>query len=88
MAHTKSALKRARQARKNRAGNNATVSQIKTARRKLDAALAAKDKAAAEKALQVFSSVLDKAAKQGAIKKNNAVRKKTRAAAAIRAALK
>jgi small subunit ribosomal protein S20 len=87
MAHTQSALKRARQSKKNRSKNNATASLIKTTRRKLDAALAKKDKGAAEKALAAFNSVLDKAAKYGVIDRNTATRRKTRAAAATRKAL-
>lgn len=84
MAHTKSALKRARQSKNNRARNNASASQIKSARRKLDAALSQKDKAAIAAAQAGFNSVLDKAAKHGSITRNTAARRKTRAAAAIR----
>ena len=87
MAHTKSALKRDRQSKKNRYKNNATASLIKTTRRKLDAAVAKKDKAAATSALAAFNSVLDKAAKQGVIERNTAVRRKTRAATYVRTAL-
>ncbi len=87
MAHTKSALKRDRQSKKNRERNNAAASTIKTARRKLAAALVKKDAAAIKESLSKFNSVLDKAAKYGVITRNTASRRKTRAAAAARKAL-
>jgi small subunit ribosomal protein S20 len=85
MAHTKSALKRARQSRVSRASNLDVRSRIKSQRTKFLAALAAKDAATADKHYRAFASLLDKAAKKGVLKRNNAIRKKGRAAAALRA---
>ncbi len=58
--------------------------RIKTARRSMMEALEAKDAEAAEAAMKSYSSVLDKAAKVGVIKKNTAVRRKTNAANGLR----
>lgn len=85
MAHTQSAVKRARQSRASRARNVDVRSQIKRQRTKLLAALTAKDAAAADQHFRAYASLLDKAAKKGVLKSNNAIRKKGRAAAALRA---
>ena len=82
MAHTKSAKKRARQYLNQQARNRATKSTMKTQKKALLSALVKTDKAAVDAALREYNSILDKAVKRGVIKKNQAVRKKTRAAAA------
>jgi ribosomal protein S20 len=60
-------------------------SRIKTVRGKLFAAVAAKDKAAGEKAYREYCSLLDKSAKKGVIPQNTATRRKARAANMTRA---
>lgn len=85
MAHTKQALKRHRQSEEDRLRNKAGRSVIKTLQTQLKAALAGKDAAKAEALFRKFCSSLDKAVKKGIIKKNQAVRKKGRAANHLRA---
>ena len=58
--------------------------RIKNARRSMLEALDAKDTEAGTTALRDYSSVLDKAAKAGVIKKNTAIRRKTNAANGLR----
>ena len=84
MAHTKSALKRARTSNENRLRNKAAVSLIKTNQKKLVDVIAAKDAKAAAEAYKIYCASLDKAAKKGSITRNTAVRKKARGAAALR----
>lgn len=84
MAHTKSALKRARTSNEDRLRNKAAVSLIKTNQKKMMDAVGAKDAKLAAEAYKAYCTVLDKAAKKGAITKNTAVRKKARGAAQLR----
>jgi ribosomal protein S20 len=49
------------------------------------AAVAAKEKAAADQIYREYCSLMDKSAKKGVIKKNTATRRKARAADMIRA---
>ncbi|MFH0907890.1 MAG: 30S ribosomal protein S20 [bacterium] len=84
MAHTKSAKKRARTSAEKQASNRAARSLMKNLRKKLLEAVAAKDPAASDAALRAFFSGLDKSAKGGVITKNNAIRRKTRAANLVR----
>jgi len=84
MANIKSAMKRDRQARKRRGRNAAAESGLKTARSKLLAALAAKNREAGVTAYRAYCSRLDKLAKQGIIARNTAIRSKARAAARVR----
>ncbi len=86
MAHTKSAIKRARQSNEDRLRNKAGETLIKTRQRQLMAAVAGKDAKAADAAYRVYCSVLDKAAKKGIITSNTAIRKKNRGAAHLRTA--
>lgn len=58
---------------------------LNIATRKFLAVLKAGDKAAAATAFNEFSSVADKTAKKGAISKNSASRRKSRAAAKVAA---
>lgn len=75
----RSAAKRERQAAKNRTKNRAVNSKINTIRRSvLEPKEVTQEDAA--KALSNYSSVLDKAVKQGVIKRNTADRRKSRAA--------
>lgn len=88
MAHTSSAKKRIHQYRNNRIRNNAVKTLVKTKSRGLTASVTAKDAASIKKAYSELCSALDKAAKAGSIKKETAIRRKARAATAMRAALK
>jgi small subunit ribosomal protein S20 len=84
MAHTKSALKRARTSNEDRLRNKAAVSLLKTHQKKVLDAVAAKDGKLASEAYKSYCAVLDKAAKKGAITRNTAIRKKARGAAQVR----
>ena len=83
MAHTKSALKRARQNIRRRADNRSGRSVIKTMTERLDKVVAGKDAAAIPKELANLHSSLDKAAKHGVITRNTAIRRKARANARV-----
>ena len=84
MPNLKSAKKRMRQNVVRHDRNLQVRTRIKNARRKMLDALEAQDTVAGETALRTYSSVLDKAAKVGVIKKNTAVRRKTNAANGLR----
>lgn len=86
MAHTKSAEKKIRQYREQRTRNSAAKSIIKTNSRKLAAAVATKDDGAVKQTYAHLCSVLDKAVKRGNIKKQTAIRRKARAAKALKTA--
>lgn len=87
MAHTKSAEKKIRQYREQRTRNNAAKSLIKSNTRKLSTALSAKDANAIRANYATLCSSLDKAVKRGNLKKQTAIRRKARAAKAMKAAL-
>lgn len=72
--HT-SALKEARKNLKRRTVNKAVKSQIKTAIKKFETALAEKNAEKAKELLGVVSSILDKAAKKKIIHGKNASRR-------------
>ncbi len=84
MPNLKSAKKRMRQNVVRYERNVQVRTRIKSARRAMMEALEAKDAEAGAQALSTYSSVLDKAAKAGVIKKNTAVRRKTNAANGLR----
>jgi len=84
MANIKSAQKRIRSSEKRRVGNLAVKTRVKSARRKSRETIDAGVAETAEVAVREYSSVLDKAVKRGVIKKNTAIRRKTRANAALR----
>ena len=84
MPNLKSAKKRMRQNTVRYDRNVQVRTRIKNARRSMMDALEAKDNEAGQTALRVYSSILDKAAKAGIIKKNTAVRRKTNAANGLR----
>jgi small subunit ribosomal protein S20 len=84
MPNIKSAKKRMRSSEKQRIGNLAVKTKVKTARRKTRETLAEGAVEPAAEAVRNYSSVLDKAVKRGAIKKNAAIRSKARANNALR----
>ena len=75
LANIKSAKKRILVAEKRAEKNKSVRSRVKTAVKKVDAAIAANDKAAAEAALKAAVSELDKATKKGIYHKNTTARK-------------
>ena len=80
MANIKSAKKRILVAETKAARNKAIRSEVKTNIKKVEAAVAAKDKAAAEAALKGATSVIESACSKGVYHKNNAARKVARLA--------
>ncbi|MGA9992346.1 MAG: 30S ribosomal protein S20 [Thiobacillaceae bacterium] len=85
MANTVQARKRARQAVAARAKNMAQRSELRTAIKKVGAAVQAGDKAAAATVFQASMSVIDRIADKKIIHKNKAARHKSRLAQAIKA---
>lgn len=85
MAHHKSAEKRIRQTVKRTAINRNRVSQIKTAVKKVETALAAGNKANAEAALKAAQPELHRGIGKGVIHQNTAARKISRLTKRIRA---
>ncbi|MBT8046177.1 MAG: 30S ribosomal protein S20 [Pontiella sp.] len=84
MPNLKSAKKRMRQNVVRYERNVQVRTRIKSARRTMMEALETKDAEAGQVALRTYSSILDKAAKAGVIKKNTAIRRKTNAANGLR----
>ena len=80
MPNIKSAKKRLRTAEKNRVLNKTRRSRVTTTRRKFMEAAAGDDQAAGRQAFNAYCSALDKAVKRGVLLKNNADRRKSRAA--------
>ena len=83
MANIKSAKKRILVNQTKAARNKAIRSKVKTSIKKVDAAIAAGDKAAAQAALLVAISEIDKAASKGVYHKNTASRKVARLTKAV-----
>lgn len=83
MANIKSAKKRILVDRRNAERNKAIKSSVKTAIKKVDAAVAAKDKTAADTALVAAISGIDKAASKGVFHKKTASRKISRLTLAV-----
>ena len=83
MANIKSAKKRILVERRNAERNKAIKSSVKTAIKKVDAAVAAKDKTAADTALVAAISEIDKAASKGVFHKKTASRKISRLTLAV-----
>lgn len=83
MANIKSAKKRINVIEKKTLRNKMIKSKVKTVIKKVEAAIASGDKAAAEKALVVATSEINKAASKGIYHKNNASRKVSRLATAV-----
>ena len=85
MANIKSAKKRAIKAEKARKHNASRRSMTRTFIKKVIAAIAAGDKAAAQTAFDAAQPILDRMATKGLIHKNKAARHKSRLAAQIKA---
>ncbi|MDO5409704.1 MAG: 30S ribosomal protein S20 [Lachnospiraceae bacterium] len=83
MANIKSAKKRVLVSRRNAERNKAIRTGVKTSIKKVEAAVAAGDKAAAQSALINATSVISKACTKGVYHKNNASRKVSRLAKAV-----
>jgi len=85
MANTVQARKRARQAEKRRLHNAPLRSAFRSAIRKVRKAIAAGDKAGAQRLFQEATSVVDRIADKRIVHKNKAARDKSRLAARIKA---
>lgn len=83
MANIKSAKKRIEVIDKKTLRNKMIKSKVKTVIKKVEAAIAAGDKEAAQANLLVAISEIDKAASKGIYHKNNASRKVSRLTAAV-----
>lgn len=83
MANIKSAKKRILVNQTKADRNKAIKSGVKTAIKKVNAAIAANDKEAAKAALLAATATIDKAASKGVFHKNNASRKVSRLAQAV-----
>ncbi|MDE6312315.1 MAG: 30S ribosomal protein S20 [Lachnospiraceae bacterium] len=83
MANIKSAKKRIKVIATKTERNKAIRSEIKTYIKKVDAAVAAKDAAAAKDALLIATKKIEMAASKGVYHKNNAARKVSRLAKAV-----
>jgi small subunit ribosomal protein S20 len=83
LANIKSAKKRILTNAKRAARNKAAKSEVKTSVKKVDAAIAAGDKTAAEEALKNLQGVMGRATAKGIYKKNTNARKISRMAKAV-----
>ena len=83
LANIKSAKKRILVNRTKAERNKAIRSEVKTAMKKVFAAIEANDKEAAQAALVAATATIDKASKKGVYHKNNASRKVSRLATAV-----
>ena len=83
MANIKSAKKRILTTETRTARNKAIRSKVKTSIKKVEAAIAAGDKAAAQACLLAATSEIDKACTKGVYHKNNASRKISRLSKAV-----
>jgi small subunit ribosomal protein S20 len=88
MAHSKQALKRARQSVELREKNRAQRSAMKVQIKRTEAAIATGDKTAIEAALKLAQKQLDKAAKRRIIHPNAAARRKSTLASKASASVK
>jgi small subunit ribosomal protein S20 len=84
MPNIKSAVKRVKTSEKSRVRNHTTKSELKTLRKSLLAAVESAAEPKTQEAYRTFCSALDKGVKHGIIRKNTAIRKKSRAAALLR----
>ena len=85
MANSAQARKRARQSEKQRAHNASLRSTLRTAIKRVQKAVLAGDKAAAQTVFQQSVAVLDRIADKKIIHKNKASRHKSRLSAQIKA---
>ncbi len=84
MANTASARKRIRQTLTRTARNHARKSRARTFVRKVEAAIASGDKAAAAEALRVAQPELQRASSKGVVHANTVARKLSRLSARIK----
>jgi len=87
MPNIKSAIKRAKQNEKRRLHNASQKSALRTAIKKVEAAVSQNDAEAARQALVLATKKLDKAVTKGLIHRNTADRKKSRLAKKVNALL-
>jgi small subunit ribosomal protein S20 len=85
MANTKSAIKAARKSARLQTRNQGVKTRLKTLRKKLDAAIAAKDAAVSKTTAIEYVSAMDKATKSGVVHKNAASRAKSHVAKIVAA---
>ncbi len=85
MANTKQSTKRAKTSLKQRAANVGLRTELRTAIKKIQKAIAAGDAKAARETLQSQQSVIDSIADKRIIHKNKAARHKSRLAAQVKA---
>ena len=78
MANSKSAEKRIRTSERRRLRNRPFRSAARTYVKKAELAIASGDQAAAQEAVLVATSTLDRVCSKGVIHKNNAARRKSR----------
>ncbi len=83
MATSKSATKSYKQAERRRVFNLRVSRTLKSALKEVKLLISKQDKTAVEKMIPTVYKAIDKAAKRGVIKKNNASRKKSRLMKAI-----
>lgn len=83
MANIKSAKKRIIVNRTKAERNKSIRSEVKTAIKKVEKAVAAKDAAAAQSALTAATAVIESACSKGVYHKNNAARKVSRISKAV-----
>jgi small subunit ribosomal protein S20 len=86
MANTKSAKKRAEKSAAQRIKNRTMRSRMRTAVKKLRAAVASGDEKMAQELLPITIKVVDSSAQKGIIHRNTAARTKSRLVAALRKA--
>ena len=80
MANIRSQEKRNHRSERERLENRRRTSTVKTYFRRLERAVEGKDESAIEAEYRALVSTIDKAAEHGALHRNNAARKKARAA--------
>ena len=80
MANIKSQEKRIQRSERERIENRNRTSTVKTYFRRLEQAIESNDTAAVDAEYRTLVSKIDKAAEHGALHRNNAARKKARAA--------
>lgn len=83
MANHKSAAKRARQTVVRTVRNRATKAKVRTLTKKVETAIATKDKTAAKETLKGATRAIQKAATKGVVHKNTAARRQSRLAKAV-----
>ncbi|OGA65152.1 MAG: 30S ribosomal protein S20 [Betaproteobacteria bacterium RIFCSPLOWO2_12_FULL_65_14] len=84
MANIKSARKRARQAQQRRVHNMSLRTAVRTAIKNMQKALAAGDKAAAEKTLRDSQRTIDRVVAKGVLHRNAGDRHKSRLAQSLK----